>query len=63
MVLSGPEVIAAGLGPLDYGKQTVPLAELAGVTALSLCTVGVLTVVVDNASVVNVIQRCPSLNH
>jgi hypothetical protein len=52
--------LAAASGPLDYWKQTVPLAELAAVTALLLCTVGDLTVVIDNAAVVKGIQAGPT---
>ena len=53
-VILGPngEEKASGSGPLDYWKQTVPLAELAAVTAVLLTTVGNLTVVIDNASIV-----------
>ena len=61
VVLPNRGVTASGRGPLDYWKQTVPLAELAAAQALILCTEGYLTVVVDNASVVKGIQREPPL--
>ena len=41
----------------------MPLAELAAVQALLLCTTGDLTVVVDNAAVVKGIRRGPNFKH
>ena len=63
MVQPNLEAGASGYGPLDYWKQTVPLAELAAVQALLLCTTGDLTVIIDNASVVKGINRGPHRKH
>ncbi len=64
-VALGPsgEVRFSGHGPLDYWRQTVPLAELAAVTALLLCTVGDITVVIDNDAVVRGIRAGPGRKH
>ncbi len=64
-VVVGPDgaEVASAPGPLDYWKQTVPLAELAAVTALLLCTVGNVTVIIDNATVVEGIQKGPDHKH
>jgi hypothetical protein len=64
-VALGPEgeVRFSASGPLDYWKQTVPLAELAAVTAIVLCTVGDLTVVIDNQSIVQGVQAGPTRKH
>ena len=56
-------VMASGSGPLDYWKQLVPLAELAAATAVALCTVGDLTLVIDNASIVRGVRRGPHFKH
>ena len=64
-VALGPDgqIRFSGHGPLDYWRQTVPLAELAAATALALCTVGDLEVVIDNDSVVGGINAGPARKH
>ncbi len=52
-----------GAGPLDYWKQTVPLSELVAATAALLCTVGDVTLVIDNADVVAGIRAGPHHKH